>query len=164
MKVLRWLDKHFEECIMFLALWMVVCISFLQIIMRYAAKSSLAWPEELNRYLFIWFAYVALGYAVRHSCHTRIDIFETLIPRLKKPLSYVCDLGLLFFAIYMLKPGYNVVLQLFQSHQTSSALNLPMYLVYLSLFTGLILTILRLVQKYVLKLLALKQRKEGTAP
>ena len=64
----------------------------------------------------------------------------------------------------MIKPGYNVVLQLIQSQQTSSALNLPMYLVYLSLFTGLILTILRLVQKYVLKLLALKQRKEGTAP
>ena len=58
MKVLRWLDKHFEECIMFANLWIIVCLSTIQIIMRYLFKNSLSWPEEMNRYLFIWFAYV----------------------------------------------------------------------------------------------------------
>ena len=49
MKVLRWLDKHFEECIMFANLWIIVCLSTIQIIMRYLFKNSLSWPEEMNR-------------------------------------------------------------------------------------------------------------------
>lgn len=163
MKVLRWLDKHFEECFMFFIIWFVVATSFLQIIMRYVLKSSLAWPEELNRYLFIWFSYMALSYSVRYNCHTRIDIFETLLPKLKKPLGYVCDLGFAFFCVYMLKPGYKVVAQLISSGQTSSAMKLPMFLVYLALFLGLIFSLLRLLQKYILKFLDWRKKGgEGT--
>ena len=149
LKGLRWLDDHFEECILFTIVWAIALISFIQIIMRYALGSSLSWPEELNRYLFVWFAYISLSYAVRYSCHTRIDIFETLKPALKKPLSVVCDLGLVFFCLYLMRPGYTVVTQLLASGQTSSAMNLPMWIVYLSLFLGLILTLLRILEKYI---------------
>ena len=83
------------------------------------------------------------------ACHTRIDIFETLKPALKKPLSVVCDLGLVFFCLYLMRPGYTVVTQLLASGQTSSAMNLPMWIVYLSLFLGLILTLLRILEKYI---------------
>lgn len=81
MKVLRWLDKHFEECIMFAILWIAVAVSFLNAMMRYLLKSSLSWPDELNRYMFICFCYTALSYAVRYNCHTRIDIFESIFPK-----------------------------------------------------------------------------------
>jgi len=158
MKVIRWLDKHFEECFMFFIIWFAVATSFLQIIMRYFLKNSLSWPEELNRYLFIAFSYIALSYSVRYDCYTRIDIFETLIPRLKPVLSVVCDAGFFCFCVYMIRPGINVVSQLYQSAQTSSAMKLPMYLVYLPLLLGLFLSILRLAEKYTLKLL---RRKGG---
>ena len=59
------MDDHFEECILFTIVWAIALISFIQIIMRYALGSSLSWPEELNRYLFVWFAYISLSYAVR---------------------------------------------------------------------------------------------------
>ena len=160
MKVLRWLDKHFEECSMFANLWIIVCLSTIQIIMRYLFKNSLSWPEEMNRYLFIWFAYIGLSYAVRYSCHTRIDIFETLVPKLKKGLSVVCDLGLLFFSVYMIGPGWTVVSQLHASNQTSSAMGLPMYVVYFSLLAGLVLMLFRLAQKYILLLLAARKHKK----
>ena len=150
MKILRWLDKHFEEFIMFIFLWIIVAVAFLQVIMRYALRSSLAWPEELNRYLFIWFSYMALSYSVRYNGPTRIDILETLIPKLKVPLSLICDAGFIAFCIYMLKPGLGVVSQLVQSNQVSPAMGVPMYLVYLGFYVGLILTLIRFVQKYIL--------------
>lgn len=158
MKVMRWLDEHFEECLMFAALWLVVLFSTLQIIMRYVFRNSLPWPEEINRYLFIWFAYLGLSYAVRHSCHTRIDIFETLIPKLKKPFSVICDLGMLFFCAYMIAPGCRVVQSLYVTGQTSSAMNLPMYFVYAGLLVGMILTLARMAQKYIM--LAVHKHKD----
>lgn len=163
MKILRWLDKHFEECFMFFIIWFAVAASFLQVIMRYFFKSSLSWPEELNRYLFIAFSYIALSYSVRYECYTRIDIVETLLPKLKPILSVVCDLGYASFCIYMLKPGYNVVAQLFTSGQTSSAMKLPMFIVYLPLLIGLILSLLRLVQKYTLKFINFRNKGDVTS-
>ena len=132
-------------------LWIATAVSTLQVVMRFVFTNSLAWPEELNRYLFIWFSYIALSYAVRYDCHTRIDLIETLIPKVKPVFSVICDLGFAIFCIYMIVPGYNVVAQLIDSWQTSAAMQLPMFVVYLSLFCGLILSLFRLVQKYVLK-------------
>lgn len=163
LKLLRWLDEHFEETIMVAILWTATAVSTLQVIMRRGFKYTLAWPEEFNRYLFIWFSYLALSYAVRFDCHTRIDLVETLVPSLKKPFSYICDIGFAFFCLYMIKPGWNVVSQLIQSWQTSSAMNLPMYLVYLSLFCGVILSLIRLVQKYVKKIILLRNKKREEA-
>ena len=162
MKVLSWLDKHFEETIMIAIVWIATAVSTLQVVMRYVFTNSLSWPEELNRYLFIWFSYLALSYSVRYDCHTRIDIFETLIPKLKKPLGVVCDVGFAPFCIYMIQPGWNVISQLIESGQTSSAMRLPMYIVYLALFCGLILSLIRLVQKYVLKFMGRGKGKEET--
>ena len=161
MKIIRWLDKHFEECFMFFIIWFAVAASFLQIIMRYCFRNSLSWPEELNRYLFIAFSYIALSYSIRYNCYTRIDIIETLIPKLKPVLAVICDAGFLFFCVYMIRPGTRVVAQLYESAQTSSAMKLPMFLVYLPLLLGLVLSILRLVEKYALKLIGLRQKRRA---
>ncbi len=162
MKVLRWLDKHFEECFLFFIIWFAVAASFLQIIMRYCFKNSLSWPEELNRYLFIAFSYIALSYSVRYDCYTRIDIIETLAPKLQPTLSFICDAGFFCFCVYLIKPGINVVSQLYLSAQTSSAMKLPMFLVYLPLLLGLMFSILRLIEKYMLKL-AIHFHQKGDA-
>ena len=75
-------------------------------------------------------------------------------------MSVVCDLGLLFFSVYMIGPGWTVVSQLHASNQTSSAMGLPMYVVYFSLLAGLVLMLFRLVQKYILLLLAARKHKK----
>lgn len=50
MKVIKWLDKHFEEFFLVLILVSIVLVMLYQIIRRYIFNSSLTWSEEFCRY------------------------------------------------------------------------------------------------------------------
>lgn len=160
MKVLRWLDEHFEEFLMACSLWAIVVIMGAQVIMRYLFKNSLPWSEELSRYFFIWFTFLGISFAVRNHSHIRIDIFETFFPVLKKPLEYIGDLFFLGFCLYMLRPSMSTLVNMIAKGQTSPAMEAPMWIVYLSLIVGFCLTIFRLIEKYVRKIVD-RRRGEG---
>ena len=72
MSFLKQLYDNFEEgaCALFVAV-MVLCL-FLQVAMRIAVGSSLAWTEELSRYSFLWAVYVGAALAVKRGGHVRI--------------------------------------------------------------------------------------------
>ncbi len=53
MKVIKWLDEHFEETFLVIFLVLISCITMLQIIAR-TFFSALSWPEEFCRYCWIW--------------------------------------------------------------------------------------------------------------
>lgn len=157
MKFLAWFDD-IEEKLMSVSLWAIVIIMGIQVIMRYVFSSSLQWSEEISRYFFIWFAFLGMSYAVKKGSHMRIDILEYNLPKLKKPIEILGDLFFMIFAIYMLIHGSKVIIFLKDSGQSSPAMGLPMYLVYLSLLIGFALVICRIVQKYVLRF---KQQKSS---
>lgn len=147
-KVIVNINENFEEFLMSASLWMVVVIMGLQIIMRYIFKSSLSWSEETSRYLFIWFTFLGISFAVHNNSHIRLDIVETFFPVLKKPLEYIGDVFFIAFLIYMIKPGIDVITFLINTNQTSPAVELPMYIVYFSLLFGIFLSLFRYSQKY----------------
>jgi TRAP-type C4-dicarboxylate transport system permease small subunit len=148
MKFWKWLDTKFEETLMAIALWAIVIIMGMQVVMRYLFGSSLSWSEEISRYFFIWFTFLGLSYAVRNNSHIRIDILESTFPKLKKPMEIIGDAFFLAFCVYMIRPSITTLQGLYRTWQTSPALEIPMFFVYLSLLVGFILTILRLLQKY----------------
>lgn len=47
----------------------IVSVTFLQVISRYVLQTSLAWTEELARYLFIWLAALGAAYAFKTRAH-----------------------------------------------------------------------------------------------
>lgn len=147
-KILRWLDRNVEESLMMVLLAAMVVFMSLQIFMRYALAASLPWPEELIRYLFIWFVFLGVSYGVREGIHLRVDILEIGVPALKPFLNVLQNLAFLAFCLFMIKPGFTAIRSLARSGQTSAAMDLPMYLVYASLFVGLALGALRLLQKF----------------
>ena len=153
MKKIRWFVGNFEEVIMMALLAMILAIMFGQVIMRYVFSAALSWSEEASRYLFIWLAFLGISYGIKTKSHLRVDLLETFVPGLKKPLEVFVDLVFLVFCVYMVRPGYEMVIFLRNTGQTSPAVGIPMYVVYLSLLCGYILAIARLVEKYALKLL-----------
>lgn len=148
MKILQWLNENLEEKLMGICLWSIVVIMGIQVIMRYVFQSSLTWSEEFSRYLFIACAFIGMSYGIKEKTHMRIDILETFIPKLKKPLEIIGDASFLFFAIYLIGPGMSVISALKASGQASPAARMPMYLVYSVLLVGLMLVVFRIVQKY----------------
>ena len=56
MKILRWLDAHFEEVLLAILLIVIACVSFLQVVIRKVPFiPALTWAEEFCR--FCWVCY-----------------------------------------------------------------------------------------------------------
>ncbi len=150
MKVVKWLDDHFEESIMMIFLIGMVVIMGIQVVMRRIFASSLAWPEELTRYLFIWMIGLGMSYSCKKGIHTRIDILEGFFPVLRKPFLIIDDLFFAAFCIYLMRPAISVIQKLISTWQTSPAMLMPMAFVYLSMLVGFILSLVRIAQKFIL--------------
>ena len=130
MKVLKFLDENLEKmlCVIFLALMSIIIV--LQVFFRYVLNNSLSWSEELARYLFIWMIYVGISYGVKMHKHICVDAVYTFMPK-------------------SIKRGYAIVAVGMQisSGQVSPAMGLPMQYVYAAPVVGMVLTVVRLVQK-----------------
>jgi C4-dicarboxylate transporter DctM subunit len=58
-----------------------VSIAFTQVVFRYLLNSALSWPEEMARFAFVWFVFLAAAMVTRRSRHIVID----LLPRTLGP-------------------------------------------------------------------------------
>ena len=80
MKALKWVDKNFEVIFMVLTLIAVSAIMTAQIIARRFMGTSIAWSEEMCRYLFIWMGFLSISHSVRAKSIIKLDIVELLLP------------------------------------------------------------------------------------
>ena len=51
MKLVKWLDKNLELVILAIMLAVMCCLSFANVIMRYAFHHALTWSDEICCYL-----------------------------------------------------------------------------------------------------------------
>lgn len=158
MKLLKWLDAHLEEALIALIVCVIACLMMTQIILRTFFKSSLSWSDETCRYLFIWAAALGISYSTQKGIHLRMDILPNLVKSLETPLTVLCDIALTVFALYLLGPGWKVLAQLAQTGQRAAATRIPMYAVYASMWVGLLLSVIRVAERYLKKLLGLARR------
>ena len=61
MKMLEW-----TLCVLLVGL---VVVTFTQVLSRYVLEASLAWTEELARYIFMWLAALGAAYAFKTKSH-----------------------------------------------------------------------------------------------
>ena len=140
---------------------MITICMFAQVVSRYVFLSSLVWTEELSRYFFILLAFSGLSFGMRYSAHLRIDILDTVFPILKKPFEYLSDLCFVIICFIMLLPAFAGVNSIRLSGQVSPALEIPMWWVYLPFAVGIVLCLIRAVEKYVKKFIAFNASKRG---
>ena len=92
---------------------------------------------------------LGISYATKKEAHLRMDILPNLFKKLEKPLIVVCDAALVAFAVYLMGPGLNVLTQLAATGQQAASTHVPMYVVYASMWVGLALSIVRILERYV---------------
>lgn len=151
MKAIMWLDRHFEEVLLFLLSAITVIVVFLQVFMRYVMGNSLSWSEELARYCSIWLIYIGISYGVKKHRHIKVDAFISLIKnkRVKLVINIISNLAFLVFAIFVVFRGYSIVEKLLELGQISPANQIPIAFIYLAAPFGMGLTAIRLVQNII---------------
>lgn len=146
-KLLQWLDTNFEGFVLGIFLIAITLIIFFQILMRYLFNSALPWPEELSRYCFVCSTLLSLSFCVRHKSMMRVDALVSLLPKIAQNI-IECFILLISLALY-------IVLFIFSldtvslsraSGQLSTALQIPMYLIYGWGSFSFILAVLRTIQ------------------
>ena len=78
-----------------------------------------------------------------------MDILQTLIPALMKPLEALGDIMYAAFSAAMILPGIGVVKRIMEIGSKSAAIQLPMWIIYLSFLVGAVLTVIRTIQKFI---------------
>lgn len=147
MKIIRWLDKHFEESVLILLMIGISCTMFLQVIMRYCFNMPLTWPEELSRYMWIWTVFFSMSYTIYMRNMLRVDVIAEYLQEKTRQILEI-SIQLLSLGIYSVFAYYSLIVyrSLVLSGRVSPALRIPMYLVYSALCIGFFLSIVRTLQ------------------
>ncbi|OGB93579.1 MAG: hypothetical protein A2Z31_03980 [candidate division NC10 bacterium RBG_16_65_8] len=119
---------HLEDLVALVFFWALAIVVFLQFFTRYALNNSLAWTEEIARYLLIGTAFAGAGMAARKNSHIFVAWFYQFGP---VRLAYVVR-GLVYLAsalIYAVAAwvSYRIV-GLVQERMVS--IDLPFWLIY----------------------------------
>ncbi|MDY7224709.1 TRAP transporter small permease [Halalkalibacterium halodurans] len=161
MKVVRWLDHHFEEMFLLVFSSVMVVVIALQVFMRYVIGSSLPWSEELARYCFIWLVYLGISYGVKKQRHIKVDVVLLFLKdKGQIMVNIFANLLFLVFAFYVIFYGGRIVSQLLQWGQSSPALHVPMGWVYAATPIGMGLTAIRIIQQLVKQIMTILGRAE----
>lgn len=147
MKFIHWLDKHLEEILMIFLLATITLVMLLQIAMRYFFNNSLAWPEELCRYCFIWFMFMGFSYSTKEDTNLRVDAVVNALPlKLRNRVNLIGTIFGLAFTAFMFISSFETVSNAYIMQEHSVALKVPIYLIHSSALVGFGLATIRYCQ------------------
>ena len=164
MKVLRWLNEHAEEVVLVLLLVLISFVMLAQVIARYVLNNSMSWPEEFCRYCYIWTVFLSLGYTIRKGNMLRVGVVMDLFPAVvQRSVKILIDIvmAVLFFALF--RQSLRAVLHIKNiTREISSAMQIPMWFMYMATSTGFGLAIVRTLQMLADDVRHFRDRMEST--
>ena len=148
MKVLKWLDEHFEEAILVVLLVMISCIELIQVIFRNLSfVDALTWPEEFCRFCWIWSVFLSLPFTIRKGSMLRVNVIVDLLPQtVRKIVNIAIDLVNMAVMGVLFKYSIEVVNKIRISAEASPAMTWPMWIIYSIMLVGFGLGVIRAVQ------------------
>ncbi|MCI9026589.1 MAG: TRAP transporter small permease [Lawsonibacter sp.] len=150
MKVLKFLDRHFEEILMVLSLTCIIVVMLFQIVRRYVFNNSLTWSEEFCRYCYIWMMFVAFSYSIHLKADLRVDAVVSLLPQgVKAVLELITLLICLAITGFLFYHSFGTVAAVVKTGEKSAALHLPMQVVYTASVVGYGCGTLRYIQRLI---------------
>ena len=147
--MLKALDDYLEEIILLILLVLMTCIMGIQIVSRYVFQNSLTWSEELVRYMFVWSAFLGIPFCIKPGLSIKVDQFRNLFPiPLQKALMYIDKIIIFVLFLVMFIYSCLVVKASYLSGQTSPAMQIPMWIVQLSVCVSSLLSMIRSIQNF----------------
>jgi len=150
LNIIKWLDENVERVLLVIFLTVILGAMLIQIVMRYVFNNSLAWPEELCRYCFIWFMFIAYSYSIKLKMELRVDSVVNMLP--EKAKNFVTTLTTfigLVFTFFLFVNSFTTVSNVYISGDYSIAMKIPMYFVFASTVFGFGFATIRYIQNFV---------------
>jgi TRAP-type C4-dicarboxylate transport system permease small subunit len=136
---------HVEDWVTFVLFWVLAVVVFLQFFTRYVLNDSLAWTEEIARYLLICVTFVGAAMAARRNTHIHVEFFYVYLGRRAAfALSTLVDLLRLAFFAYATWLAWKVTL--IMHTQRMVVIDWPMSYVFAVALAGFALMTLRSAQ------------------
>jgi TRAP-type C4-dicarboxylate transport system permease small subunit len=147
-KLLKWLNAYFEETILVILLAAINFVMLAQIIARYILNDSMSWPEEFSRYCYVWTVFLSISYTIAKGNMLRVNVVMDLFPaKVQSTIRVLCDFVMLALFWVFLSHAVSVVGHIKNvTHEISSAMRIPMWLIYMSVVVGFALSLLRMAQ------------------
>ena len=147
-KVFEYLEKNLEEILMVILLAIIACVILLNVIMRYVFKQALPWPEELARYCYVYSGMLSAGYCLRRNVNFRVDLLYKVFPKpVQIVIEYIGKLLTLFLYAFMAYASFDLIAK---TTSVSTAMQISMKYVYLSIPIGMTLGVIRAIQDLVI--------------
>ena len=126
--------------LIFLGLSMTILI-LLQIFFRFVVYVPFPWSEECARYLMIWMGMLGSVAALQKGRHIGVMVFMKKLPKfLQRQAGLLVKILLIGFLSVLLWQG--IEFALFNFDQLSPAMEIPMFIPYISIPTGALMMIL----------------------
>ena len=141
----NWKDYSIEDFVSFVIFWILGAVVFAQFFSRYVLNDSIAWTEEIARYLLIAVAFAGAPIAVRKNTHIHVEFFYRFINRsLARFLSVLVDLIRIVFFAYGSWISWKILKIMKAQYMT--AVHVSMAWIYTLVFAGFLLMTFRAVQ------------------
>lgn len=138
-------DYSAEDYVCLLIFWVLAVVVFAQFFSRYVLNDSIAWTEEIARYLLIAIAFAGAPIAVRKNTHIHVEFFYRFINRpIARGLSTLVDILRVAFFAYASFITYKMIKIMHFQYMTS--VHLPMSVIYVLVFVGFLMMTLRSLQ------------------
>ena len=145
---LSWFNRSTVKLIdgvMTLLLAVIFLLVVMNVFCRYALNYSFGWADELSRFLFIWMGFLGTATAFADNQHVSLDMVVERLPRpVARVVRVIAMAGCLVIFAVFLQQGWLLVAK---TVNTSPALDIPMWLVYLCVPIGSLLGVVYGVEK-----------------
>jgi TRAP-type C4-dicarboxylate transport system permease small subunit len=127
----RVMDKTLSYIVAFLLVAMSLAV-FGNVMCRYFLDFSLAWYEEVSRFLLIWIVFLGAVVALIRGDHLGIDVLVlALPPRARRIVIVLGDLLVLVALVIMFKGAWDMAIDSLRSGWVASSVPIPYGWVYM---------------------------------
>lgn len=141
--------RNLEEYICSALLAVIMTLLMMQVCYRYFGGKSIAWSEEVSRFLFLYLVYFAASLAAAKNLHIRVTAQLKLLPKAgQTALLLTTDLVWLLFCGIVVDVGTDFIISMGSRPMVSGALMLDMRFVYAAVPVAFTLQAVRLVERW----------------
>ena len=93
------------EVIAMITIGLMVIVVFYSVISRFVLNSSIAWAEEVSRFLMMWMTFVGAVVAFEEDKHMRFDSLVNVFPEKLRAVVLIAGYALIFVLLVNLTRG-----------------------------------------------------------